>query len=203
MRRNEDELFRYAHSGVAFTSVKHPGSFFVELRQFMLVHTGDRSVGFEPSRIARRRLASLAATNDRVQEALSPSLFPGLFASENGSYPALRMESRADLPEPGWSPSSTAEYVPASASATWFPQTDVGKPPQALVQHLDELAHDIVSTPGAGGALLAAYAAQARALSMVAEAALRGKDSPLPLSVLEAVQAALVPPAGLSGLALL
>lgn len=160
-------------------------------------------MGFEPSRIARRRLAALAATNDRVQQALSPAQFPGLFAGETGSYPSFRKERSADLPASSWPHSTTAEYVPASASATGFPQADVGKPAPALVQHLDELAHDIVSTPGAGGALLAAYAAQARALSLVAEAALRGQGAPLPVSVLKAVQAALVPPQGLSGLALL
>ena len=68
---------------------------------------------------------------------------------------------------------------------------------------LEELAQDIVSTPGAGGALLAAYAAQARALSMVLEASRRSTNGALPAAVLRAAQAALVPPAQLSGLALL
>jgi hypothetical protein len=71
------------------------------------------------------------------------------------------------------------------------------------MHHLDELACEIVSTPGAGGALLAAYAAQARALSMVVEAALRAGDAPLPPSVLQAAQAALIPPHAFPGLALL
>ncbi len=52
--------------------------------------------------------------------------------------------------------------------------------PSALVRHLDDLAQDIVAVPGAGGALLAAFAAQARALSMVVEAAKRAGGSPWP-----------------------
>jgi hypothetical protein len=62
------------------------------------------------------------------------------------------------------------------------------------VQHLDLLAHDIMNTPGAGGALIAAYAAQARALSMVVEAARRAGSGPLPASVLAAAQDALATP---------
>jgi len=75
--------------------------------------------------------------------------------------------------------------------------------PSALVLELDELAQDIVSTPGAGGALLASYAAQARALSMILEASRRSTTGALPASVLLAAQAALIPPSQLSGLALL
>ncbi|WP_373061995.1 hypothetical protein [Gemmatimonas sp.] len=69
-----------------------------------------------------------------------------------------------------------------------------------MVRHLDDLAHDIVAIPGAGGALLAAYAAQARALSMVVEAAKRAGSSPLPASVLMAAQDALLAPSPLPGL---
>ena len=61
----------------------------------------------------------------------------------------------------------------------------------ALSQQLDHLAHDIAATPGAGGALLAAYAAQARALTLIVEAARRGGSSPLPAAVLAAAQEAL------------
>ena len=148
-------------------------------------------MGFESSSVARRRLAQLAATNDRVQEALSPSSFPGLFAGEQGVYPALMTEGPADTVDTKRRSESVAEPVPASSAAT-----------PALVSELDELALDIVATPGAGGALLAAYAAQARALSLVIEAARRGGSAPLPASVLMAAQAALVPPQALSGLAL-
>jgi hypothetical protein len=125
-------------------------------------------VGFESSQVARRRLAALAATNGRIQEALAPSQFPGLSASAKGSP----LGSRADRPD--------ATSVPA--------------PSAALVQHLDHLAHDIMTTPGAGGALIAAYAAQARALSMVVEAARRAGTGPMPASVIAAVQEALAAP---------
>lgn len=63
--------------------------------------------------------------------------------------------------------------------------------PNELHLQLDLLAHDIVATPGAGGALLAAYAAQARALTMVVEAARRGGGAPLPAAVVHAAEAAL------------
>ncbi len=72
--------------------------------------------------------------------------------------------------------------------------------PNALARQLESLARDIVATPGAGGALLAAYAAQARALLLVVEAARRGGQSPLPQAVLEAAQEALDTPAPLVGL---
>lgn len=61
----------------------------------------------------------------------------------------------------------------------------------ALARHLDDLAHDIIATPGAGGALIAAYAAQARALTLVVEAAQRAGSAPLPASVVAAAQEAL------------
>jgi len=125
-------------------------------------------VGFESSQVARRRLAALAATNGRIQEALAPSQFPGLNAGTTGAT----LGQRAD------------RHESSGASA----------PSAALVQHLDLLAHDIMNTPGAGGALIAAYAAQARALSMVVEAARRAGSGPLPASVLAAAQEALAAP---------
>lgn len=131
-------------------------------------------MGFESSEVARRRLAVLATSNDRVQEALAPSTFPGLIPASSGY---------ADR-GPSFSPVSSA---PASS---------------ALAQQLDDLAQDIVATPGAGGALLAAYAAQARALSMVIEAARRAGAAPLPTAVLLAAQEALATPSPLPGLAL-
>lgn len=60
-----------------------------------------------------------------------------------------------------------------------------------LLPPLEGLAREILGTPGAGGALLAAYASQARALSLVLEAAQRGADAPLPATVVRAVQQAL------------
>ena len=61
--------------------------------------------------------------------------------------------------------------------------------------HLDELAHEIMATPGAGGALLVAFAAQARALSLVMEAARRTQGAAaLPAEVMAAVQNALRAP---------
>jgi hypothetical protein len=130
-------------------------------------------VGFESSQVARRRLAALASSNGRVQEALSASAFPGLWDT-----PALNQERHQD------------REVPLNA----------GSHGSALVRHLDDLAQDIVAIPGAGGALLAAYAAQARALTMVVEAAKRAGGSPLPASVLMAAQDALSTPSPLPGL---
>lgn len=122
--------------------------------------------------MARRRLAALAATNGRIQEALAPSQFPGLHATGKGSPAAARSE-RGDTIGPASAPALTGG---------------------ALVQHLDLLAHDIMTTPGAGGALIAAYAAQARALSLVVEAARRAGSGPLPASVIAAAQEALAAP---------
>lgn len=153
-------------------------------------------MGFESSRVARRRLASLAATNDRVHEALSPSSFPGLAAGNAGVFPALVAEPLADMP-------ATASRSPDLSTRRSTVSATNGPVAQALVQELDELAQDIVSTPGAGGALLASYAAQARALSMILEASRRSTTGALPASVLLAAQAALIPPSQLSGLALL
>lgn len=133
-------------------------------------------MGFESSRAARRRLAAIAATNDRVQEALSPSAFPGLFGQESHAPFAEPVHARRAEPS-----------LPTGA-------------PNALARQLESLARDIVATPGAGGALLAAYAAQARALLLVVEAARRGGQSPLPQAVLAAAQEALETPAQLAGL---
>ena len=96
-------------------------------------------------------------------------------------------------------PSLFAGYEAASAAPAL---SEVAMVPHADgVNHLDELAQDIVSTPGAGGALLAAFAAQARALSMVLEAARRTQGaSSLPDDVVNAVQAALRGPSSVSGL---
>src|SRR5215216_5605999 len=111
----------------------------------MEVQTGDRRVGFESSRVTRRRLASLAATNEEVQEALAPSSFPGLFAGENGVYPALMSDRPADLIEKFDPQERMAECVPAGGTAA----RDGAAPPRpysnALVQELDELAQVIVS----------------------------------------------------------
>jgi len=75
--------------------------------------------------------------------------------------------------------------------------------PPGVVNHLDQLAQDIVATPGAGGALLVAFAAQARALSLVMEAALRTQGAAgLPAEVMAAVQNALRAPAPMAGLEL-
>lgn len=139
-------------------------------------------VGFESSQVARRRLAALASSNDRVQEALSASVGGGhwhLSPQQESRHQDFRHDRE----------------VPLTANAA------LGTPHDgALVRHLDRLAHDIVATPGAGGALLAAYAAQARALSMVVEAAKRAGSAPLPASVLMAAQEALLSSAPVAGL---
>ncbi len=138
-------------------------------------------MGFESSRAARRRLAAIAATNERVKEALAPTSFPGLF----GVQPPVPY---ADLP-------ANRRPTGAVAAPTLPPGT-----PSALARQLESLAQDIAATPGAGGALLAAYAAQARALLLVIEAARRSGSSPLPQAVLNAAQEALETPAQLVGL---
>ncbi len=68
-----------------------------------------------------------------------------------------------------------------------------------VVHHLDQLAQDIIATPGAGGALLVAFASQARALALVLEAAVRMQGAAaLPDEVMFAVKNALrVPPAAI------
>jgi len=60
----------------------------------------------------------------------------------------------------------------------------------ALVGSLEVLAQDIADTPGAGGALLAAFAEQVRVLRLVAEASERAPGLPLPPAVLAAVRTA-------------
>lgn len=125
-------------------------------------------MGFESSQVARRRLAALAATNGCVQEALAPAHFPG-FGPAKGSTSATGRPERSE--------------ATGTLSATG-----------TLTQHLDLLAHEIMTTPGAGSALIAAYAAQARALSLVVEAARRAGSGPLPASVLTAAQEALAAP---------
>jgi len=114
----------------------------------------------------------VAATNSRVQEALSTSSFPGFFGEPQTDFPT-----------------SAAVEVASPAAPT-----------SELHDQLDLLAHDIITTPGAGGALLAAYAAQARALTLVVEAARRAGGAPLPPAVLHAAEAALNTPTALSGL---
>ena len=128
-------------------------------------------MGFESSRAARRRLAAIAASNKRVQEALSPSAFQGFFGDSHGDYEVAASQTSA-------------------GDRTTTP----------LHEQLDVLAHDIVATPGAGGALLAAYAAQARALTMVVEAARRAGSAPLPAAVIHAAEAALSTPTSFAGM---
>ncbi len=130
-------------------------------------------MGFESSRAARRRLAAIAATNKRVQEALAPSTFQGFFGGHEREYEDTHASSAAAA-------SSLSAYTP-------------------LHEQLDVLAHDIVATPGAGGALLAAYAAQARALTMVVEAARRAGSAPLPAAVIHAAEQALSSPRAFAG----
>ena len=130
-------------------------------------------MGFESARAARRRLAAIAATNQRVQEALLPSSFPGFF-----------------------------DQSPGDSQVDFSPPTNSLGAQRALHDQLDVLAHDIVATPGAGGALLVAYAAQARALTMVVEAARRSGGSPLPVEVLNAAEAALSAPSAFAGMTL-
>lgn len=138
-------------------------------------------MGFESSEVARRRLAVLAATNAAVREAIAPASFPGTSAGAAASpTPSRVVRSRRTA-------AATAE---AAAPAS-----------PALARQLEDLAQDIVAIPGAGGALLAAYAAQARALSLVVEAARRAGASPLPTAVLLAAQEALSAPSPIPGLA--
>lgn len=140
-------------------------------------------MGFESSEVARRRLAVLAASNAIVQEAIAPASFPGTSAGASASpTPSRVVRARRTA--------AAAATVEPTASAT-----------PALARQLEDLAQDIAAIPGAGGALLAAYAAQARALSLVVEAARRAGASPLPTAVLLAAQEALSVPSPISGLA--
>ncbi len=144
-------------------------------------------MGFESSQVARRRLAALASSNNRVQEALSASVGAGHWHL-SPEQESRQQDFRHD------------REVPLTANAAGGAPRDGAPRDGALVRHLDSLAHDIVATPGAGGALLAAYAAQARALSMVVEAAKRAGSAPLPASVLMAAQEALLSSAPVAGL---
>lgn len=127
-------------------------------------------MGFESAHAARRRLAMLAMSNDRLQEALAPSAFPG------------------------FEPTQTISTLVRAAEA---------RPVHDVAGHLDQLANEIVSTPGAGGALLVAFAAQARALTLVVEASLRTQPATgLPSEVMAAVHAALRMPSSMNGLEL-
>lgn len=131
-------------------------------------------MGFESSQMARRRLAALAASNSSIREALAPSGFPGFDVSSDP--PAANGQSNgqsaiAEIPHPS---------TPTTAGT--------------LARQLEELAQEIVATPGAGGALLAAYACQARALTMVMEATRRSDSAWLPEAVMEAVTEALATP---------
>lgn len=56
---------------------------------------------------------------------------------------------------------------------------------------LEELAREILGTPGAGSALLAGYASQARALALVLEVIQRSERHALPASVVQAVRQAM------------
>ncbi len=80
--------------------------------------------------------------------------------------------------------------LPVGMSATALAEL-THSAPVSMDCELDRLAGDILDTPGAGGALLAAFAAQSRALSLVAEAAMRSPDAPLPAEVLRRVQDAI------------
>jgi hypothetical protein len=121
-------------------------------------------VGFESSEVARRRLAVRARSHQGVQDALRP-------AGGGPGWSAIT-----------WSPPVADLEAALVASA----ETEA-----EVVGTLELLAQDLVETPGAGGALLAAFARQARALHLVAEAARRSPDAPLPADVLEAVRASL------------
>lgn len=130
-------------------------------------------MGFESAHAARRRLAMVAMTNDHVHEALAPAGFPGLTLERNHEGPSKEI----------------------SRSASERSLTERAHSERGVAEHLDQLAHDIVQTPGAGGALLVAFAAQARALALVVEASrLSQGAAALPAEVLAAVQNALRAP---------
>lgn len=125
-------------------------------------------MGFESAYAARRRLALVAESNEFVQQAV-----------QDGLAPAARTEPTSGE----WRVESSGAV--SSSSKGDFRVNDVA-------EHLDQLAQDIIATPGAGGALLVAFAAQARALSLVMEAARRTQGAAaLPAEVMMAVQNAL------------
>lgn len=123
-------------------------------------------MGFESAHTARRRLAMVAMSKETVHEALA-----------SASYTNLTLERGSD---------QNSDRVKSSVLA---------EVPRTVAEHLDALAHSIVATPGAGGALLLAFAEQARALSLVVEASARTKGAAtLPAEVMAAVQHALRTP---------
>ena len=137
-------------------------------------------MGFESAHAARRRLAMVAMTNDHVHEVLAPAGFSALTLERNIEGAGGKERAR-----------NTAERQSA-AQASEPTLTERAQTERGVAEHLDQLAHDIVQTPGAGGALLVAFAAQARALSLVVEAARRSQGAAtLPAEVLAAVQNAL------------
>lgn len=135
-------------------------------------------MGFESAYAARRRLALVAESNEYVQQVVQDALAPETLQA---ATPALRMEdTKMTVRVTGTDSGRLGDVAPTAPA----------------VNHLDELAHDILATPGAGGALLAAFAAQARALSLVMEAARRTQGAAaLPAEVMMAVQSALQTPA--------
>jgi hypothetical protein len=121
-------------------------------------------VGFESSDVARRRLAAMAMSNRRVQEALA---LPD--------------------PAPAWADTGAERSAPLADGAL----ADRAPADRALARSLEVLVQDIADTPGAGGALLATFAEQTRVLRLVAEASRRAPGAPLPPAVLDAVRHAL------------
>lgn len=123
-------------------------------------------MGFESAHAARRRLAMVAMTKETVHEALAPASYANLTLDRSGDQNGDRLKS-----------SGCAEV------------------PRSVAEHLEALAHSIVATPGAGGALLLAFAEQSRALSLVVEASARTTGAAtLPAEVMAAVQHALRTP---------
>jgi len=128
-------------------------------------------VGFESSQVARRRLAAAAMRDRRVQEAL---LVGG------GSAPASGTASEASA-----EPMAIDQLLQAPG---WGANGDGAADGPSLALVLDDLAVDILDTPGAGGALLEAFAEQTRVLRLVVEALERAPDRPLPAPVAAAVR---------------
>lgn len=85
----------------------------------------------------------------------------------------------------------TGRDSPWSDGASEFGRSALAGSGGVLAGSLELLAQDIADTPGAGGALLAAFAEQVRALRLVAEAADRAPGTPLPASILAAVRSAI------------
>jgi hypothetical protein len=132
-------------------------------------------VGFESSHMARRRLAAAAMRHWRVQEALALAAPDAPALDADGPSFFTPAATPAGPPDSAWTAPALSGYaVPGSAA-------------QPAAGLLEELAHDIVDTPGAGGALIAALADQLRVLRLVAEALARTPDRPLPAAVAEAV----------------